>query len=60
MTYLLKKKRAEKQLFAETQKGKRQPEKYKSITVKKKEHLLQTPQVVVAEGKGEADEDLDE
>jgi hypothetical protein len=40
MTYLLKKRRAKRQLFAEAQKGQKAACQRKSITVKKKECLL--------------------
>jgi hypothetical protein len=36
MTYLLKKRRAEKQLFAEAQKGQKAARQIKSITVKER------------------------
>jgi hypothetical protein len=40
MTHLLKENRVERQLFAEAQKGKRQPAKEKASQLKKKESLL--------------------
>ncbi len=50
MTYLLKKGRAEKQLFAWQKKGKRQPAREKAPRINKKDRLLHTPGVE-AEGR---------
>jgi hypothetical protein len=58
MTHLLKKRRAEKQLFAWIKKGKRQPAKEKAPWIKK--DVYSKLRGIVAEGRGEVDVDVDE
>jgi hypothetical protein len=60
MTYLLKEQRAKGSSTLKHKKGKKQPTKEKASRFKKKERLLKLPKVVVAEGKGEVDVDVDE
>ncbi len=54
------KERVERWLFAEAQKGKRQPAKEKASRLKRKNAYSRLQRVVVAEGKGEVDVDVEE